>query len=222
MNRYSAKTIVVIYIAAAILGLIGCSREEPQGNQTANTKVASNADSNSETAGMVAEKECGITDIEDRRDKVHKKIKSKVDAKDGKNGLKEQLAAENGFKFVTEVNDPSDPKSYLVVYVFGMIHGTDELEEFANLINDFNKEKGCVSRVVFLPKESLERKTFRTDRGFEWTYCPYDMQPCPDGSCADPGQCNRKTASSNAAFTPNANRPAESNSSANSNSSSSP
>ena len=178
MNSYLAKTIVVMLIVATMLGLTSCAREEPN---VGNSAVVNNANSSASNSGIrVAEKDCDFTDIGERRREVHKKIESKIRGKDGEKGLKVQYE-KGGFELITEVNDPVDPNSYLVVYVFGRIHGTDELEEFANLINDFNKDKGCVSRVVFLPKES--RGSFRTDPGFEWTYCPYDIQPCPDGSC---------------------------------------
>lgn len=219
MNRYLTRTSIAMLVFTTILALIGCGREEPNTNQIGNSAVVNKSNaSESNTSIMVAESECDIKNIQDRRNEVHKKIESKVKGKAGEKGLKVQYE-KGGFELITEINDPSDPKSYLVVYVFGMIQGTDELEEFANLINDFNKKDGCVSRVVFLPKESLQRKTFRTDPAFEWTYCPYDIQPCSDGSCGCRFTSNQKSSENGAS---NSIQPRNNNSAANSSSSSSP
>lgn len=195
MYKFPVKSLITLFVVGVVLCYAGCgSQPSVPANQTANTNVAvapANSDSpKTAPAAMAAESECDEPNIETRKGKVHDKIVEKIKDKNSPKGLREQYES-GAFTVMTEVHRP-DPlwKGYLVVYVAGMVHGSDGLKDLANILNDFHKEKGgCVSRVAFVSRQALRDGSYRrNDPGLEWTYCPFDSKPCSDGTCG----CKRK------------------------------
>ncbi|MEQ1762341.1 MAG: hypothetical protein ABL984_04245 [Pyrinomonadaceae bacterium] len=194
MYRTLGNPLVALMLVVVVLSSAGCGPQpSAPANQSANANVVATANSDSQKsapAARASEGECDLSDIETRREKVQLKIEEKIKDKDSPTGLAKQYE-EKAFILETEVYKVNPlSKGYLVVYVAGMVHGSDELKELANILNDFYKEKGgCVSRVAFVSRQALKSGNHRrTDPGLEWTYCPFDSKPCSDGSCG----CRRK------------------------------
>ncbi len=211
---------LVIKIASLVLGLgvsflaLSCAPGPQNANQNQSGTNASPANVNVALLPIERDPTCELTDLEDRRREVEKRINAKIEDDDD---LKKMLKGHSGkpkrFEFVvTKVAGSYRP--FLEARFKGVITQKTQLDDLVKRLDNFMFE-GCVHRVVFGQPGTGLPLADRTIDGFEWHYCDYPTVACPNGECKE--NCNTITTNGNSNSNANANTNVNSNTSSNAN-----